>query len=113
MFMVEKTQRELIKAQNEMIELLKQMVESREKHIETLERSLDIQDNYIAQQNEIINDYKQSFKAVEKELFTEDDVRKAIVLSRDLCREQHIDGYDEYTYSKDKIIEQLKQYKTK
>ena len=109
----EKMQQEIINGQNEMIELLKQMVESKDKHIESLERLLDIQDNHIAEQNEIINDYKQSFKTVEKELFTEDDVRKAIVLSRDLCREQHIDGYDEYTYSKDKIIEQLKQYKTK
>lgn len=57
-------------------------------------------------------DFISGYKAAEKELPTWDDIRRAIGLSRDLCREQHIDGYDEYTYSGEEIIEQLKLSKT-
>ena len=56
-------------------------------------------------------DFAEGYKAAEKDLFTEDDVRKAIELAQKECYDES--GYIGLEHEPEEIIEQLKKSKTK
>lgn len=59
-------------------------------------------------------DFAEGYKAAEKDLFTEDDVKRAIQLAQEtVISDLRFEDSREHKYSEAEIIEQLKQSKTK